>query len=281
MFTRRHFLAATAMALCVPSAHTRADPPKADGNLPFPNREKFEVGDLLWPKSRCAKVPYASAHYQSQEEAKLQWTKERDAFVGRIHAAGQGASEDEAKAARNVESMTYEEFTRLYFYNEKAHGIQPYGSDAGLETGHVAILLEDAHHPIKKNPIVLEAVWGDIKKVRTISYDDWLTGRPDELVWHGRLKGIDFQGRSNVAKEALSHLNKPYNFWNMNLDDDSGFYCSKLVWLAAYRSLEKLALDDHKSPRRSIWFSPKQLMHCPHVFLINDPGNYASSQCDT
>lgn len=57
--------------------------------------------------------------------------------------------------------------------------------------------------------------------------------------------------------------------------DDSAFYCSKLAWLAAMRSLG-FAVDDDPNPKRSFWFSPKQFLYSRRVARLNDPGEYAT-----
>jgi uncharacterized protein YycO len=106
------------------------------------------------------------------------------------------------------------------------------------------------------------------------TYVEWLANRPGQLVWHGRLKGLTEQQRTNVATTAASFLGKIYNFWNFNLGDDTAFYCSKLIWLAAQRAAA-LTLDDNPAAERYIWYSPKQLMKSPHIELLLTHGNYA------
>jgi uncharacterized protein YycO len=95
-------------------------------------------------------------------------------------------------------------------------------------------------------------------------------------VWLGRLRGYDAQQRAGLAAEALKHVGKPYDFWNFDLDEDSGFYCSKLAWLAIYRALG-FAVDGRTNPRRVLWFSPKQFLRLKAVEkLFEPPGGYAA-----
>jgi uncharacterized protein YycO len=121
-------------------------------------------------------------------------------------------------------------------------------------------------------PWVIEALWapGVVRQ----RYQEWISARSGEVVWHGRLKGAGQQDRSRIAAEAKNYLSKPYDFWNFNLADVSGFYCSKLVWLAVMRSLS-IAVDGNPNPTRLFWLSPKQLLYADLVDRLFDPGDYA------
>jgi uncharacterized protein YycO len=66
----------------------------------------------------------------------------------------------------------------------------------------------------------------------------------------------------------------PYRFFNFDLGDTSGFYCSKLAWYCI-KSATGTAPDDNANPRRILWYSPKRLMKSHHVTLLRNPGNYA------
>jgi len=111
--------------------------------------------------------------------------------------------------------------------------------------------------------------------VRRISYADWLRDRPGELVWVGRLRGVSPERRAAVATWAAEQLGKPYNFWDFNLEDASGFYCSKLAWLSVLQGAG-FPPDDDRNPQRVLWYSPKQLMKSKHIKLIVNPGPYRS-----
>ena len=80
----------------------------------------------------------------------------------------------------------------------------------------------------------------------------------------------------------MKQLGKPYEFFNFDLNDDSGFYCSKLAWMSVWRATSRaaqrapVAVDDNPNPRRSFfdWFSPKQLVNARRVTLLHKPGDY-------
>ena len=102
----------------------------------------------------------------------------------------------------------------------------------------------------------------------------WLANRPNEVIWLGRVKGRSNDERASIVEEAKKYINRPYDFWNFDLNDDHGFYCSKLVWLSVFRSLS-FAIDGNSNPERAFWFSPKQLLYLPAIDRIHDPGPYA------
>jgi len=79
-----------------------------------------------------------------------------------------------------------------------------------------------------------------------------------------------------MAKEASKYIGRPYDFWNFDLNSDIGFYCSKLVWLATYRSL-KFAIDGNANSHRIFWFSPKQLLYTRRVIILLDQGSYTNA----
>ena len=59
------------------------------------------------------------------------------------------------------------------------------------------------------------------------------------------------------------------------MNDDTGFYRSKLAWMSAFRSLH-VAVDDDLNPKRAFWFSPKQFLYVPRMTRLIDPGPYGS-----
>jgi uncharacterized protein YycO len=83
--------------------------------------------------------------------------------------------------------------------------------------------------------------------------------------------------RKKIADEALKHLGKPYQFFNFNLNDDGGFYCSKLAWMSTWRSAN-IALDDDPNPQRGTrfppWYSPRQLTQAKEIEMLHKPGEY-------
>ena len=232
---------------------------------PRPDPSKFESGDFIWPKKPGAIVPYDSSLQTTYADAKAKWERERAAFVNRVKGDPNSSSEDRAAAAA-LSGMEFREFLARYLADETPEIPGAYTSGSPLYVGHVGILLiRDG------KPHVIEAILST--GVRTVTYETWLSQRPDDLVWHGRAKDLVSADRSKISAEALKYLGRPYVFFNFNLNDDSGFYCSKLAWLAAFRSLG-IALDGNPQALRAFWFSPKQLMHADRVYLLHDPGSY-------
>jgi cell wall-associated NlpC family hydrolase len=122
-------------------------------------------------------------------------------------------------------------------------------------------------------PWVIEALWE--RGVVRHTYADWAADRSGEVVWLGRLTKLSAAQRAKIPLEAKKHIGKPYDFWNFDLNDDAGFYCSKLAWMAVFRSLN-LAVDGKSNPKRAFWFSPKQLLYVPRMARLIDPGPYAT-----
>jgi hypothetical protein len=273
MIGRRAFLSYISMAVAgLATLKTKAvaediqGSPRSSTRLPDP--KLFQAGDLIWPRKPGEVVPYAASHFESEAAAAAAWRADRDAYIANIRANWNSSSLGKRDSVALLDSMTYPEFKRIYFQAASRDQMVPYGSSSGFYTGHVAMLTQTT-----LDPIVVEAIWGKIKKVRTIRYSEWLRERPNELVWHGRLRSRQPEERRSVAELALTYVDRPYNFWNFDLSDDSSFYCSKLVWLCAWKTLQ-ISVDGKPNPDRSIWFSPKQLMKSEAVFLLNDPENY-------
>jgi len=271
MNSRRRFLAAASALssfalLNALQVDAWGNPTHADGPLPDP--KKFQAGDFLWPRGVDDWIVYTSTYSENEANNAREWEQQKDDFIRRIKHKGAAATRGEMEARRVLEHMTYRQFKAVFFEGAPMGAMVPYGSGTGFSTGHVAIITETAD-----DPLIVEAVWGDIKKVRTIHYSDWLRQRPKELVWHGRLKGFSSEDREKVSAKALTYEGIKYDFWNFNLADTSCFYCSKLVWTCVKESLG-LAVDGNDDSDRMIWFSPKQLMRTSAVFLLNNPGNY-------
>jgi hypothetical protein len=268
-YSRRRFLAnGVSLAIFVASYETGvADNRSCDGGV-RPDTAKFESGDLLWPKRRDVYVPYASGGARDRDAERRQWEAERDAFVASVRSRPD-ADEHERRAATALKRMTFEEFhTRYTTGGEPGRPVQ-YGS--GVRVGHVAIVERDPSGDI----YVIEAM--PDPGVNRLLYRDWLASRRCELVWHGRLHGVSRELRANIAVEAKRQLSKPYNFWSLKLDDDAGFYCSKLVWLSALRAT-KIAVDGDANPLRLFWLSPKQLLYAPKMVRLHNPDNYGGTR---
>jgi cell wall-associated NlpC family hydrolase len=263
--SRREFLiaasraaAATALAGCVPFAKM---PTLSD----LPNPTTFEPGDFVWPKPPGIIVPYESRP-DSLADERIVWETQKRQFIDSART-NPAASLEDREAAIQLEDITFNAFKRRYLLDAAADTVEPFSPDL-LPVGHVGIVFFSR----TGEPSITEAAPG--AGIQTISYKEWLAIRPGELVWHGRLKGVSGDKRELIAREAIKYRGRPYRFFNFDLSDDSGFYCSKLAWLSAYRALG-LAVDNDPNPRRRFWFSPKQLMKSPHVCLVYSPESYA------
>lgn len=233
-----------------------------------PNPTTFESGDLIWPKLPGEFIRYAGRDGASQQSDSDQWRSERDAYLASLRSRPSSSlTTEDRERFQALRDMSYREFVATYLKAEGAIEKMD-GGDLPLASGHVAIL--DLR---SGSPVVIEAIWGTAKKVRRLPYAEWLAGRPGELVWHGRLAEATPERRSRIAEIAATYIGKPYDFWNFNLEDDSGFYCSKLAWLSIRRALD-FAPDDRLDPRRVLWYSPLQLMRSRHVVLLFSPGSY-------
>lgn len=263
MPTRRLFLAALASAtsatlLPVPRA-------AASTSTPRPDPVRFEAGDLVWPKKPGAYVPYHAGSENSMTQDRAQWLRERDAYLAELNTR----QLDDIDRARGqlLQNMEYREFLSIYEGDQKP-GVPGEYSGGALYVGHIGIIDRDQDGV----PHVVEAVLG--KGVIRTTYADWLTARPETLVWHGRINGISAADRAKIVTAAKEQLGKPYRFWNFNLNDAAGFYCSKLVWFSTFRALG-IAIDAKTNPRRVLWLSPKQVLYLARVDRLHDPGAYA------
>ncbi|MFJ7353069.1 YiiX/YebB-like N1pC/P60 family cysteine hydrolase [Phyllobacterium sp. NPDC097923] len=178
-----------------------------------------------------------------------------------------------AKSDRNFTASQEDRFNRLSFeafakqyQGSQTLNVESLGTGSIVYVGHVAVLeIWDG------KPFVIEAV--SSRGVVRQPYENWLASRPGEEVWHGRVADLPQEQCSKIPAEAKKYLGRPYEFFNLDLNDDSGFYCSKLVWLAIFRSLQ-FAIDDDPESERFFWFSPKQLMNARRVQLLYSPGSY-------
>jgi cell wall-associated NlpC family hydrolase len=254
-------------------ARAQAPLPKAVPD--FPDSQKFQTGDLLWPKKKGAYVPRTtrSAGAPQNEERKT-W-----------EAARQQALSDPARAgvspevAERLKDMRFDDFERIYH----SGAAQPPsgGTTRGalgdvVSVGHVG-LIEIGANGI---PYVIEATpqgpSGAMGVIRT-RYPDWLNAYANIQVWHGRLRNLDERARAHLVQAAQAQIGKPYDFFNFDLNDDKGFYCSKLVWQCLWRTAH-LAADDNPDPQRGKWFppwfSPKTLIGVKRIEVLHKPGEY-------
>ena len=255
----------TFVALLLPlfSTVTTAAPGKSTSP---PTASQLQTGDLIWPKKPHTIIPYDSRIGEANATDEAKWQRERNDYLARLHERS-NLSADDKERAEKLEHMTYRQFLGFYL-NDQPLGEQYrlFGNVVGV--GHVGIIqFKDG------KATVIEAMDG--KGVQRVDYDRWIHDRGGEIFWVGRLRGVSNKQREAVAKFAEGELGKPYNFWNFDLSDTSGFYCSKLAWLAIFKGAG-FAPDDKPNPHRVLWYSPKQLMHSPHIDLIVNPGNYGT-----
>lgn len=236
-------------------------------NVPLPNKTTFESGDLIWPKKPGAYVPYryGQRDYSLEEEEKL-WLQERDEFLKSAKNNPQNFSPTQLNDLKN---LSYREFYEQYAGDKKPDVPRTYSSGRSVYVGHVGILELDE----TGTPWVIEALWGN--GVVRHKYDDWIKDRPGEIVWHGRLSKINKNQQEKVVTESKKYIGRPYDFWNFDLNDESGFYCSKLVWLSFYRALN-LAVDENYNAKRTFWLSPKKLLYAETILRLHNPGSYTN-----
>jgi len=247
----------------------------------FPNPSAFETGDLLWPKRKGAIVPRTRSLQAAPSQDGRAWEAARQQMLADPAAAGLTP-----EVAARLGAMSYQEFERVYFSASAAEA-PPSAPRPGtrsatairqpISVGHVGLIDLDAGGV----PYVVEATPtrpdGSPAGVIRSPYAEWLKRYTNIQVWHGRLRDLDADARRRVLVVARSQLGKPYDFFNFDLSDDRGFYCSKLVWFCAWRGAQ-IAADDNPDPRRGNrfppWFAPKTLINARRVALLHNPGEY-------
>lgn len=235
-----------------------------------PDAALLQQGDLVWPRNQKSIVPYDASLEGNREALKKQWESERDAFVKQVRADPK-ATQRMRQIATEMEALSYEAFSLRYLADKQKSDIEAMGAlDDLFSVGHVGII-EVAPDGRR---FVIEAVWGTVKKVQRIAYTDWLKSRADAWIWVGRMRGVTDTDKSKFVEQAKTYLDRPYNFWNFDLGDDSSFYCSKLVWLSLVKSLN-IFLDDNHSYERPFWYSPKQAWNSPLIVHVNSPRDYS------
>jgi hypothetical protein len=234
--------------------------------IQVPSEDMLEAGDFLWPKKEGAIVPYNSSPGAADEAEQKRWETERARYLKEIERKADPTAEEKERYGL-LKKLSYEEFLALYLDDESPDRATNFGGGP-VSVGHVGIV------QIRNGrAYVIEAMWRP--GVRSISYKDWLAQRRGELIWLARLKGISAARRAAVASIAESYVGKPYDFWNFNLADDSGFYCSKLAWLSIVKGVG-LPPDGRESPRRLLWYSPKQFLKSKRLQFLLNPGNYGT-----
>jgi uncharacterized protein YycO len=241
---------------------------------PHPDPAKFQSGDLLWPAKSNAIIPYSRSASAEKDREAAEWQKERDEFL----RATPAPSDPEAKAVRDrLAAMSYAEFRALYLHDRGAAPTMRDFSLPEFSVGHVAILEIDAQGTVwvveamPKGSKSYEIVTGRFTYgIRRIAYSDWIGQHGKYKVWHGRVKA---DGAGAIAETAKTFLGRDYWIWALDFADETAFYCSKLVWVSAFKALG-LALDGNPDKSRQLWLSPKRLMKLDTVTMLHSPGNY-------
>jgi cell wall-associated NlpC family hydrolase len=240
----------------------------------FPDSQKFQSGDLLWPKKKGAFVPRTRSLAAPVSEERKTWEAERQRALA--DPAHSGVSPE---VAEKLKTMRFEDFERIYHTGTRAP--PPGAATRGMlgdtvSVGHVGIIEVGANgiaYVIEATP---QGPGGSAGVIRT-RYADWLNAYANIQVWHGRLRNLDPRVRAGVVTAALAQLGKPYDFFNFDLNDDHGFYCSKLVWQCVWRTAH-VAADDNPDPQRGKWFppwfSPKALIGAKRIEVLHKPGDY-------
>jgi len=232
-----------------------------------PDAKDVDAGDLIWPKEPGAIIPYAAPGQSTFTDQEL-WERERDEYIATLRST-RTVTEHDLQRIEILQRMPYEKFLKVYNEDMSPEAVTPFGVIVGV--GHVAIVRRTEG----ESPMIVEAMQGI--GVREVSYDAWKAEREGQIFWHGRLKTSNPTLRAAVAERAYAQVGKPYKFWNFDLADESGFYCSKLAWLAI-RDATGIVVDDNPNPVRKLWFSPKQLLKSPHLEILQNPGSYGTGE---
>ena len=258
MVTRRHaFLGAGAAMIAFETA--AAEPEKPNGI----SKDTLQSGDLLFPRKPGSTVLYKSASPFLLMDERRQWEAGKAEVLEEGRAGDVQLSQEDKARLRDT---SYNAFMMQYSGQASSDG--DVMGLFGATVGHVAIVLRDG-----ARVEVVEAVTGDLNRVDRRPYDDFAREHAPDMLWHSRLAGRTEGQRQRFANTAALEVNKPYNFFNFDLLDASGFYCSKLVWLAAWRTFGA-SIDGDPNPRRPSWFSPKQLVNLPSLDRLVAPGSY-------
>jgi permuted papain-like amidase YaeF/Yiix C92 family enzyme len=239
------------------------------GNSP-PAAEVLQAGDLIWPRPRNVFVPYRAALHEGSTGNPTDWDKEKERYLATLRAKPT-LSPTERVRYNELQRMTYPDFVKRYFAPLPRETLEARGF-AAISVGHVGIIqIENGQR------VVIEAMMGKDNGVQKVAYTEWIRKRPGQLFWLGRLNNTSPEVRATVATVAESYLGRPYDFWNFDLRDESGFYCSKLAWLAITKATS-IPPDGKPNGDRVFWYSPKQLLCSPNLQSIVSSGNYTLPQ---
>jgi hypothetical protein len=233
-----------------------------------PDPATFRTGDLVWPRADDQYVPYFTGEEGTDPVAEAMWVTQRDAFVARV-ASDPAASSQERELVELIEQWSYGDF--LSFPGPPGEAAlaarRPWVGHMGIVEvrGGVPWVIDAT--PSRQAGAAPHGPTG----VADQPYADWLAdnARGKAHVWHGRLRGLSAGQLSAITAAAQQQVGKPYVFLRLNLDDTAGFYCSKLIWWAAWKGAG-ISLDG-PGPSRRFWFSPLQAMRSTHLEMLYVP----------
>lgn len=118
-------------------------------------------------------------------------------------------------------------------------------SSAPIVVGHAAIVYDQQH--------TIEAYWGPVSPIHKDGvqyyYNHWLKDK-NKIALYGTTNS-SLTKRTKAAKFAYSQINKPYSLVPFDKTGESGYYCSKLVylaWLKQGTDLEYQNMDPYVLP---------------------------------
>jgi hypothetical protein len=277
--TRRRFLLQLLLLGTLPRFGVAADSESLEAPPRLrPDRELFQSGDLVFPKQAGKLVLFDRAVGSQEEEMRL-WETKRAEYLEQLSRF----PNDRYKSTLRdkLQNMTYEEFEAIYLGEIDNTGISQY-SLGPFSVGHVGIIEVTS----TGEPFVIEAMpsqrWSKGANSHTsypkggvdrVSYQEWLDNRVGEYVWLARIRGYTPTQRQSVAQVASTMIGKEYNVFNLKLDDDREFYCSKLVWFSVMKAIN-ISIDGDNDPNRYTPLSPKKILYAESLERLSDPGKY-------
>jgi hypothetical protein len=270
--TKRHFL----MAAGASTASLLLGRPAVSQIGPHPDPSKFEAGDFIWPAKEGAFIPFLEPGGGGIEAQRQEWETQRQVFLDEARRSG---DPEKLAAAERIARTSFEDFYALYYEDASPDAARRFSLSLP-EVGHCAILDIDS----AGMPQVIEAMPKDNKRYESIytrfpngvvtsSYASWIAEHKDYRVWHGRLDGFAQPDRARIAEQARTYLGRDYWFWSFDLADETDFYCSKLLWISAWRTLG-VSLDGDNSTARNFWVSPKRLINAKAIVRLHSPGTF-------
>ncbi len=262
-FSRRQLLVLAGMWTLASSATSKGQtvpPQPAPGTL--------RTGDLIFPLKPNSCTPLSAGTVGDPVTSREAWTRARQEVLDSV------PSQRSAEVVRLIErlrAMTYEEFIRE-FNGLVGTGRELLGSNHPA-VGHVALIDRQSDGTLH----VLEAQTSsaDSSKpgVRSLLWSEWYKGREDDNIWHARMRGISASDATKVVAAARGQIGRPYSIRPSSLLVTDSFYCSKLVWFAFSKALDK-ALDGNSDPDRFFWVTPSNILGSALLDRLHQPRDF-------